>query len=201
MLAKMMARQLGNPSGLIGRFLGRMWNKRNSTLNDVAYDALSLTAADRVLEVGFGGGYLLGRMSRIVTTGQISGVDISAAMVSACQQRYAGLMDLRIGTAEQLPFPDAHFTTAVSVNSIFYWTDAAQAMSELARVLMKGGRLILCFTDERSLQQKDFAHHGLKLFTGESARQLLEAAQFSAIRLAQHTDQHRRFWCVTASRA
>ncbi len=206
MLSEMIARQLANPSSLAGRFiLGPLWNKRNSILNDVAYEALSLTPADRVLEVGFGGGYLLGRMSAIIITGCISGVDISAPMVEFCQKRYAGLIqagkiELKVGTADRLPYPSAHFTRAVSVNSIFYWADAAQATSEFARVLADDGQLVMCFTDKDSLQQKDFARHGLKLYDGEAVQRLLAAAHFHDIALARHADRHRFFWCVTARR-
>ncbi len=131
---------------------------------------------ERVLEVGFGGGYLLGRMSAIVTSGFIGGVDISTTMVEQGQARYrtliqAGKMDLKAGTADRLPYPAAHFSKAVSVNSIFYWPDAAQASSELSRVLGEGGRLVLCFTDKDSLQQKDFAQHGLTLYGIDEVRQ------------------------------
>ncbi len=206
MLSEKVARQLANPSQLVGRFiLGPLWNRRNSVLNDTAYAALSLTRTDRVLEVGFGGGYLLGRMSSILTRGYISGVDISAAMVEFCHKRYAdviqaGQLDLKVGTADRLPYPNAYFTKAVSVNSIFYWADAPRAISEFARVLIAGGYLVLCFTDEDSLQQKDFARHGLTLYTGEAVQCLLETAHFHDITLARHADRHRDFWCVTAHR-
>ncbi len=201
-----MARQLAHPSGLAGRFiLGPLWNKRNSILNDVAHEALLLTPADQVLEVGFGGGYLLGRMSAIITTGCISGVDISTAMVEFCQKRYAdliqaGKIDLKVGTADRLPYPNAHFTKVVSVNSIFYWADVAQAMSEFARVLADDGQLVVCFTDQDSLEQKDFARHGLKLYDGKTVQRLLEAAHFHDITWARHTDRHRVFWCTAARR-
>lgn len=204
MLSKTIARQLGNPSGLVGRFiLGPLWNNRNSALNNVAYEALTLTPADRVLEIGFGGGYLLGRMSAVIATGCLSGVDISEAMVEFCRKHYrgalqAGKLDLKVGSVDRLPYPDGHFTKAVSVNSIFYWADVPQAMSEVARVLGQAGCLVLCFTDKSSLQQKDFARHSLKLYDGEAMQPLLAAARFHNITVARHADRHRVFWCVTA---
>jgi SAM-dependent methyltransferase len=103
MFAQFVARQLGHPSGLIGRWLlGPLWNRRNRPLNDVSLAQLALRVDDRVLEVGFGGGYLLRRMSAVVTDGFISGVDISATLVEQGQARYraliqAGRMDLKVG--------------------------------------------------------------------------------------------------------
>jgi ubiquinone/menaquinone biosynthesis C-methylase UbiE len=206
MFAQFVARQLGHPSGLIGRWvLGPLWNRRNRALNDVALKQLDLRSDDRLLEVGFGGGYLLGRMSTLVTEGFIGGVDISTAMVEQNQARYrpliqAGKMDLKVGTADRLPYPAAHFSKAVSVNSIFYWPDAAQAIRELSRVLRDCGCLVLCFTDKDSLRQKDFARRGLTLYDIDEVRQLLTAAGLHAFTSLPQADQHRKFWCVTAQK-
>ncbi|MDX9953256.1 MAG: hypothetical protein RBT75_04135 [Anaerolineae bacterium] len=88
-LSRLIARQLNHPSGIVGHLLiGPLWTRRNSALNDAAFDTLDLSAHDRVLEVGFGGRYLLGRMSGVVIGGLLAGVDVSTAMVSVCQRRY-----------------------------------------------------------------------------------------------------------------
>ncbi len=56
-LGKFIAKQLGNPSAIVGNLiLAPLWNRRNSALNDLAFDNLALSSQDRVLEVGFGGG-------------------------------------------------------------------------------------------------------------------------------------------------
>jgi ubiquinone/menaquinone biosynthesis C-methylase UbiE len=206
MFAQFVARQLGNPSGLIGKWLlGPLWNRRNRPLNDAALERLDLQPDDRVLEVGFGGGYLLGRMSAIVTDGFIGGVDISAALVEQRQAHYrqliqAGQLDLQVASVDRLPYPAAHFSKAISVNSIFYWPDAAQAVGELSRVLGDNGRLVLCFTDRASLQQKDFARRGLTLYDADEVQQLLKPAGLQAINLTRQADRHREFWCITAQK-
>jgi ubiquinone/menaquinone biosynthesis C-methylase UbiE len=207
MSARFIARQLGHPSGAIGRWiLSPLWNRRNRALNDVSLEQLALQAEDRVLEVGFGGGYLLGRMWPQVTDGFIGGVDISAAMVEQCRARYraviqTGKLDLKAGTADRLPYPAAYFTKAVSVNSIFYWPDARSALAEFARVLGVHGRLVLCFTSKDSLQQKNFARHGLLLYDADAVQRLLEENNFHDINVTRHADRHRSFWCVTALRS
>ena len=75
-----LAGQLADPGGPAGILLAPLWNRRNAALNDAAFDALALAADDRVLEVGFGGGYLLGRMAGRVSQGFVAGADVSAAM-------------------------------------------------------------------------------------------------------------------------
>ena len=62
--AQFTARQLGHPSGAIGRWvLGPMWNRRNRALNDVSLAQLALQAMIAFSKSASGGGYLLGRMS------------------------------------------------------------------------------------------------------------------------------------------
>ena len=163
-LAKLLARQLGNPSWIVGNLAALLWNKRNTALNDAAFDTLALDPDDRVLEVGFGGGYLLGRMSSAVTEGFLAGIDVSSVMVAFCKRRYRSLvrdgkLELRRGQAESLPYPSGRFTKICTVNSIFYWRSVPQALSEFWRVLAKNGTLVICFTLKTSLESRSFAKH------------------------------------------
>jgi len=206
MLAKLQARQLGHPSGLIGRLvLAPMWNRRNSPLNDVAFERLALRPDDRVLEVGFGGGYLIGRMAAVVTEGRLAGVDVSQAMVDVCSKRFhalieTGRLDLQCSSVESLPYPDGHFDKACTVNSIFYWPDAQQAICELSRVLEPGGRLVMCLTCPESLEGKSFSQHGLRLYQAEQVEQMMRTADLAQVNGTRHGDRHRQFWSMVGQK-
>ena len=201
-LDKFLAQQLSHPSGLVGRLvMGRLWNQRNIALNDAAFEHLALTPDDRVLEVGFGGGYLLGRMAGIIRHGLLAGVDASPAMVGFCERRYQplvrqGKLELRCAYAEALPYSSGYFTKACSVNSIFYWQDAPQAISELWRVLAEGGVLVLCFTCKQALEDKAFTRHGLALYEADEVQWMMEAAGFQQMHLLWAADRHREFMCA-----
>ncbi len=227
MLSRLQSRWLSDPPGWAGWLLARLWNRHNAALNDATLERLALTSIDRVLEVGFGGGYLLGRMAGVVTAGNLAGVDASEAMVSYCARRYlrlveAGRLELTVGRAEALPHPDGRFTRACSVNSLFYWDDAPRAIAELWRVLAPGGKLVLCLTAPESLGTRGFARHGLTLYGADDVRCLLQGAGFHGIDLTRYADprrepgftrlllaarrsqgggaagQPRAFWCATA---
>ncbi len=206
MLAKLLAQQLGHPSNITGKWvLAPLWNRRNHVLNDVALAKLDLRPDDRVLEVGFGGGYLLGRIAEVVTEGSIAGVDVSEAMVAYsrkhCQSLFkTGRLDLRCTPAETLPFQPAQFDKACTVNSIFYWNDAQRALSELWRVLKVDGVLAICFTCKESLQTRDFIQHGLTLYDADAVREMMATAGFHDMTIDRFSDQHRDFWCVTAKK-
>jgi len=203
-LGKSMARQLGNPSGIAGYLTALLWNKRNARLNDVVFDSLALSPTDRVLEVGFGGGYLLGRMSTIVTNGLLVGVDVSPAMVAFCERRYRSLtsdgkLELRCAQAESLPYPSGHFTQACTVNSIFYWQNVQQALCELWRVLAEGGTLVMCFTCKASLEKRGFAKH-IGLYEADDVQEMMVSCGFQGIRTRHFSDKHRKFVCMTGSK-
>ncbi|HYZ54514.1 MAG TPA: methyltransferase domain-containing protein [Streptosporangiaceae bacterium] len=47
------------------------------------------------------------------------------------------------GVAERLPFNDDAFDLIISTTSFDHWTDQQQGLTECARVLVPGGRLVL----------------------------------------------------------
>lgn len=206
MLAKFLAKQLSAPSSMVGRLvLAPLWNRRNAVLNDVALDSLALRPDDRVLEIGFGGGYLLGRMAAAVTSGFLAGVDASEAMVAYCERRYrpsvrAGKLDLRCAKAESLPYPPGHFSKVCTVNSLFYWVDALRAMAEMYRVLEEGGRLVICLTCKRCIESKSFARHGIALYEDQEVCQMMEGAGFEGVEVSHASDRHREFACIVGGK-
>ena len=77
---------------------------------------------------------------------RLTGVDLSPAMLAVARQRAQKLgraVDLRVGNAEALDFPDASFDTVVCTLSLCTIPDDRQAMAEAVRVLRSAGRLLL----------------------------------------------------------
>jgi len=198
-----LARQLSKPAGIIGKLiLGRLWNKRNAKLNEVTLSNLELAEDDRILDIGFGGGYLLKKAIPQVSRGLVAGLDVSPVMVENIQARFrkyirSGKVDIRCGRAEQVPFPDAYFTKVSSVNSLFYWSDAQQGIAEIYRILQTGGRIVLTFTDKKDLEDKGFVQYGIKTYEVEEIQKMLVRAGFRDIKEKRDWDQHREFICIT----
>ncbi len=169
------ARQLRQPSGLVGGvFLPRFFNWRNATLNDVTLETLELTPADRVLEVGCGGGYLLGRMAAAATHGSLVGVDASSAMVRYCRHHrrklvQSGRLSLVNTSAYALPLRSESFTKACTVNTLFYVADPAQAVADLWRILSDAGRAVVCFTLRHRCQEAVITHYAVRNYVLRNA--------------------------------
>jgi ubiquinone/menaquinone biosynthesis C-methylase UbiE len=97
----------------------------------------------RVLEVSFGTGWLLTQYAGRYRT---DGIDLNPALIAVARRNLAraGIRaDLRQGTVEALPYPDATFDTVVNTMAFTGYPDAAAAAAELARVVKPGGRLVL----------------------------------------------------------
>jgi SAM-dependent methyltransferase len=101
-------------------------------------DRIGLDADDRFLDVGCGLG---AAMERAAATGaQVFGVDPSPAMVEKAASRVPGA-DVRVGSAESIPYPDDHFTVVINVSSYHHWAEPQAGLREILRVLAPGGRL------------------------------------------------------------
>lgn len=138
--------QFQNPRGLGGHVSGWIMGHRPSNVrrNRWVVSLLDLSPTDSVLEVGFGPGVALGELARLVPRGYVCGIDRSEVMVGQARRRNAaavrsGVLDVRVGTAEDLPHFDRPFDRAIAVNSLGFWPEPAKRLEELRKVLRAGG--------------------------------------------------------------
>jgi SAM-dependent methyltransferase len=95
------------------------------------------------LEVGIGQGRTLPCYPAGI---RLTGIELSPAMLGQAVRRARELgreVDLRVGDAAALPFPDEHFDTIVFCFSLCTIPDDRRAIAEAARVLRTGGRIAL----------------------------------------------------------
>ena len=122
---------------------GRMHHQIADRTADLALTCVPAPA--RILDVGCGTGYLLGRLAVRAPQAQVlAGIDAAPAMIEVARAAAADdRMRFVAGTAEQLPWPAATFDLVVSTTSFDHWADQRAGLAECARVLAPGGRLVL----------------------------------------------------------
>lgn len=110
----------------------------------VIRDLLGPVQGLRILDVGCGDGTLAASLS--LAGAHVIGLDSDREMLDAARARIAkGGLDVALvwGDANALPLADASFDAVVAVTVLCFIEDDARVVSEMARVLRPGGRLVL----------------------------------------------------------
>jgi ubiquinone/menaquinone biosynthesis C-methylase UbiE len=144
MTPRFIARQLSRPSGLAGRIIAGLMNRRNAAMNMFAIGRLQIEPSDRVIEIGFGGGVALPHL--IEKARFVTGVDRSPDVVRQAKKRFgqhveAGSAAFHEGNVEELPFNASSFEKALTVNTVYFWRSLQEGFREIYRVLAPGGQL------------------------------------------------------------
>jgi len=124
------------------RFMGRY----TRTLAPVFADAADVTGDTRVLDVGCGPGGLAEELARRVGEQNVAAIDPAPQFAAACQERLPRA-DVRVGAAEDLPWPDGSFGATLSSLVIGFMQDADRGVREMARVTRPGGTVAACMWD------------------------------------------------------
>jgi ubiquinone/menaquinone biosynthesis C-methylase UbiE len=118
--------------------------------------ALGLPAGGRVLEVGCGRGVAMPALARLLRPARLAGLDLDAGLLEEARLSADAVgitVELVPGDVRRMPFPDGSFDLIVDFGTCYHIARAAQALAEIARVLVPGG----LFVHETPLSQL-FAH-------------------------------------------
>jgi SAM-dependent methyltransferase len=97
-----------------------------------------VSAGARVLDVGCGPGALALALSAVVGKPElVAAVDPSDGYARACRTRVPGA-DVRVGTAEALPFETATFDAVLAQLVVNFMVDASSGVAEMRRVSRPG---------------------------------------------------------------
>lgn len=111
------------------RFVGRYLPELGPALADVA----GVRQGQRALDVGCGPGGLTRELVSRLGAESVAALDPSASFVVACRERNPGV-DVRLGVAEQMPFPDRSFDVALASLVVPFMQDPVRGVREMARV-------------------------------------------------------------------
>jgi len=145
---------------LLSLGLDRGWRRR-------AVEALGPRSGLRYLDVGCGTGEMTRALLRQAPGARVIGIDPVEAMLALAvgKARKAGRADaveFVAADAEALPFPQGAFAGVVSAFCIRNIADRRQALREMRRVLVPGGRLVVL---EASVPTSRALRLGHRLYT------------------------------------
>ncbi|MCB1157206.1 MAG: class I SAM-dependent methyltransferase [Leptospiraceae bacterium] len=164
--------QFGKPSGLLGKLAGLIMASRSSNIerSHWAVSMLNLQPTDRVLEIGFGPGIAIQKMSEIIQTGMIYGIDHSEVMLKQASKRNRDAISsdkvkLLLGQASNLPPFEKPLDKILDINSFQFWKNPVEDLKKIREHLKPEGMIALAHqprkpgsTDEDALKAgKKFA--------------------------------------------
>lgn len=107
------------------------------------WSAVDAGAADEILDVGCGNGFLWTAGSPTVRQGtRVTLVDASPGMIDATRSKIGaigGSSELLVARVEALPFGDDSFDLVMANHMLYHSDDVHQAIAEIARVVRPGG--------------------------------------------------------------
>lgn len=107
-------------------------------------DRLILRPGEQVLDAACGTGNLAIPAAR--NGARVAGIDIAANLIEEAREAIAATslsIDFQEGDVEAMPYPDAHFTTVMSMFGVMFAPHQERTVSELFRVTRPGGRIAL----------------------------------------------------------
>lgn len=130
------------PADAYERFMGRYSRPMAPVFADFARIAAGLT----VLDVGAGSGALTQEIAARVGDAGVSAAEPAGQFAAALRERHPG-SDVRVATAEDLPFADDEFDVAVAQLVVPFMADPVAGLREMARVTRRHGTVAACVWD------------------------------------------------------
>ncbi len=124
------------------RFVGRY----SYGLCDALVGVCGLAAESRVLDVGAGTGTGTRRLVELVGPERVAAVDPSESFLEGLRARLPGI-DVRLASAESLPFEDDMFDAALGQLVLNFMSDPEAGVAEMRRVTRSGGVVAGCVWD------------------------------------------------------
>lgn len=190
---KELAAQLRQPDGAKGIEMADVMHAGNIGMTMHAIDRLGIADHDHILELGHGSGKHLPYLLQQKTGLTYYGLEISKTMSREAGNINRALVEKKQAVFQlydgvHIPFADNYLDRIFTVNTIYFWNEPEQLLSELYRVLKPGGKLNITFAQESFMQALPFTRYGFTLYSNERITQLIKTTLFRIADIATKTE-------------
>ncbi len=205
------------PEGWSGRLVGHAMARQHRSLTVWTIGLMKVQPADRILDVGCGGGMAVSLLSEAARYGFVSGLDYSREMVRQASRRNeeavrGGRVEIQHGDAMALPYGDETFDKVCGIETFYFWPDPLRGLREAYRVLKSGGQVTITLEMSKEASRKTSglgkylseryaeraARLGQRIVSGSELTELLSQAGFRGARYVTEPDRSLGWLCAIA---
>ena len=197
---KYIARQFGNPTGFGGKIATFYMNRINQKLYRAVIENIDIRETDTILEIGFGNGYLIRRLSDENPL-KMYGIDISSDMLNSATKKNRkkieqGKIQLSLADVQDLSFEESSIDKAYTVNTVYFWQDLHKGLSEIKRILKPGGMFLNVFYLKEMLDKLPMTQYGFSKYTVEQIERAINDSGLKINRIIED----KPYVCVVAKK-
>ena len=143
-----MDKQGSKPTGFIGKIIGRLMNKLQTSLY-IEYFMHDLPPDNsKILDIGCGGGKFLKFLSETNDSYLLFGLDHSPAMIELSKKVNRKAIDRNSltviqGSMPELPLEDTLLDFVTAFETVQFWPNLEKSFSEIRRVLKNSGSFLI----------------------------------------------------------
>jgi len=178
--------QFGNPRGIVGKICCIIMNVINNKMYIKTVQMISLPEKSRVLDIGYGNGYLLKLLDKSGKKYELYGIDISEDMKKKASKKNdkafrEGRLHLETGDCCALSYENEFFSAVTSINTVYFWSDISKGMSEIYRTLTQNGTFYNVVYTKEWLDKLSYTKKGFKKYDAKILEKLSREAGFSDV--------------------
>ncbi|MGS2761563.1 class I SAM-dependent methyltransferase [Sinomicrobium sp. M5D2P9] len=210
-----LAAQLQCPNGETGITIGDRMFRTNGNMIRKTIDSMDILPCDRILEIGFGNGRHLETLYKKEPMVTYYGVDTSNLMVDRARANNIShvrdeMAVFRQTDGVQLPYDNAFFDIAFTVNTIYFWEHPEIQLREVHRVLAPGRSFYCAWVDRASMEALPFVDGRFTLYGITEVERLFCAHGFSVITSCAFeeqvqnnagTEHKRKYWIIKVQKS
>ena len=148
-LFKNYVNQTRKAEGLLGRMMIKGMNSGHAKMADWGLDHLKIVMPEEIVDIGCGGGRNAGELLKKYPKARVTAVDYSPLAVKQTAEYNksavaAGRCVVMQGDMSALNLDEGRYSLATAFETIYFWGNLSQALTEVARVLKPGGLFLIC---------------------------------------------------------
>ena len=197
---KYIARQFGNPTGIGGKISTFVMNCLNKKLYNAVVENLDIQKTDKILDIGFGNGYLVHRLSS-ENLQKMYGIEISPDMLKVSTEKSRkyieqGKVELLLADVQNLPFENDLIDKIYTINTVYFWQDIHKGLAEIKRVLKPDGVFMNVIYLKEWLDKLPITQYGFSKYTAEQIEKITTESGLKIERIFEI--QSRKSICIIA---